>query len=167
MSARTTASRPIGVISDTHGILDRRALAAFSGVERILHAGDIGAAEVLWELRTVAPVTAVLGNMDAGRAFGEDLEGIVQTKLGGHRVTMVHRRHDVPGPILAESDIVVFGHSHRPLVQQVDGVLWVNPGSASQARGAPEGRSVALLELRSDGGASARIIRLSELGEGR
>jgi hypothetical protein len=152
----------IGVISDTHGRLDVRIASALAGADRILHAGDVGAQHVLWELETVAPVTAVLGNTDSASTL-PDLEGLVRLKLDGVRIVMVHDKSDLPGSLVAESDVVVFGHSHRPLVQLLDGVLWLNPGSATSPRGAPQGKSVALLEWGAGREIAARIVSLDDL----
>ena len=162
----SSPGRTVGLISDTHGTLDARVFEAFEGVERILHAGDVGTHQVLWELGAIAPVTAVGGNTDVGRAVGEDLHGFERIEVNGCRIALVHSRRDVPREIVASSDVVVFGHSHRPLVEYVDGVLWVNPGSAAQPRGAAIGRSVSLLELDEGGAPRARIVALSEFGEG-
>jgi putative phosphoesterase len=160
----TTPVYRVGVISDTHGKLDPRVAAAFVGVERILHAGDIGRREVLWELQLIAPVAAVMGNVDERDMLGEELPGIARLEIGGVCVTLVHERSDaaVAGN---PCDVVVFGHSHMPLVQQTDSILWVNPGSASQPRRSKIGRSVAILEIAEGEWPKTRVVPLSEFGE--
>lgn len=121
----------IGVISDTHGLLRPEAEASLAGVEAILHAGDVGAPEVLERLSRIAPVTAVRGNVDAG-PWAEALPERVEVVLAGFRVLMVHDVADAPAN--AEADILVFGHSHRPIVERTGRLLRLNPGSAGPRR---------------------------------
>jgi uncharacterized protein len=146
----------VGVVSDTHGTLPAEVHDAFAGVDRIIHAGDLGAPAVLAELETIAPVTPVAGNVDPG--VGEVLPALQNVRLDGVRVLVVHRPADVPRPLPDGIGVVVTGHTHVPLVERRDGVLWLNPGSASRARSG-HGHSVALLEI-ADGRAEARIIPL-------
>ena len=162
MSRLGSGGRRIGVISDTHGSLDARVARVFAGVDRILHAGDVGAQHVLWELETIAPVTAVLGNTDSALIL-PGLDGLARLTLDGVRIVMAHERQNLSSSIVSESDVVVFGHSHSPLVQVVDGALWLNPGSASSPRGAPLGKSVALLEWDAEFDIAARIVGLDDL----
>src|SRR5947199_7482892 len=119
----------IGLIADTHGYLDPRVPPALKGVDRILHAGDIGSAAVLSALERVAPVTAVAGNNDAKLAqLGLPLR--VDMELEGVKLHLVHRLIDAaPG---SGTRIVVYGHSHKALVAEREGVLWVNPGAAGR-----------------------------------
>src|SRR5213596_156341 len=119
----------IGLIADTHGYLDPRVPPALKGVHLILHAGDIGAEGVLTALARIAPVTAVAGNNDAKLAqLGLPLR--VDVDLGGVRIHLVHRLIDaVPS---ADTRVVVYGHSHKALVAERDGMLWVNPGAAGR-----------------------------------
>jgi len=118
----------VGLISDTHGLLRPEALAFLRGAEHIIHAGDIGTPEILEELRALAPVTAVRGNNDRGRFAPKtanlQVEGVA-----------IHVLHDV-GELRLQPGVrvVVSGHSHKPLVQERDGVLYVNPGSAGPRR---------------------------------
>lgn len=151
----------VGLISDTHGRLDPRVIAVFAeeDVAAILHAGDVGRPDILWELETVAPVTAVLGNNDF-RMPGFELEHIARTTIAGVRFLVVHDFADL-GPIPGDVDIVVCGHSHRPRNEWHGSTLVVNPGSATQRRSMRH-RSVAILEIP-DSGASANF-RLLELG---
>jgi len=124
----------IGLISDTHGLIRREALAALRGAARIIHAGDIGKAEVLAALRTLAPVTAVRGNNDVGPwADAIRTEEVVQ--LNGVRVYVLHDVKTLAlDPGAAKFGVVVSGHSHRPSIEERAGVLYVNPGSAGPRR---------------------------------
>ncbi|MBI1358010.1 MAG: YfcE family phosphodiesterase [Acidobacteria bacterium] len=120
----------IGIIADTHGLLRPEAVAALAGVERILHAGDVGSSDVLVALERIAPVDAVRGNVDYG-PWADALPLRKDVTLGGVRFHLAHIREDArPG----DADVVVFGHSHQPLIEGVDGVLWFNPGSAGPRR---------------------------------
>ena len=150
----------VGAISDTHGHFDERVVAAFEGVEAILHAGDVGSSAILERLREIAPVHAVRGNNDE-RLGGLGLPLRLDVELGGVRVHLVHQRpHARPGP---GTGLVVFGHSHRALVQMVDGVAWVNPGAAGRV-GFHRVLTVARLRLDGDGpeggGVRAEVVEL-------
>ena len=124
----------IGVISDTHGLLRPEALRALGGVERIIHAGDIGAPEVLEGLRALAPVHAVRGNNDRG-AWASALPSRLALELGGVRIEVVHDLKDLElEPLAGRCQLVVSGHSHQPSVNERNGVLFLNPGSAGRRR---------------------------------
>jgi uncharacterized protein len=154
----------VGLISDTHGWLDPRAVTALTsaGVERILHAGDIGAGpDVLWELEAIAPVTAVLGNCDFDIP-GFELERVARVRLGGLRFLVIHDFGDL-GEMPDDVDLVVRGHSHVPGSQWHGRVFVVNPGSASQRRRMPS-CSVAVLTVAEDGEPSFEMIELDEIG---
>lgn len=136
----------IGLISDTHGLLRPEALAALAGCEHILHAGDIGKPEILEALRQVAPLSVVRGNNDEGLAWANELPLAVELQLGGVGLYMVHELAHVPAELAESVQVVITGHSHKPLIEQRDGRLWVNPGSAGPRRfKLPV--SVALLEI--------------------
>jgi len=129
----------IGVISDTHGRVHPRVFELFAGVDHILHAGDIGAEEVLIDLRAIAPVTAVRGNVDELRdCAGYPAEAALT--VGSVRIHVVHRVDPVLERLRSGTwtaphpDVVVFGHSHQGTVERVDGVLLFNPGSAGPRR---------------------------------
>lgn len=156
----------IGVLSDTHGHLDHRVPVAFADVDRVIHAGDICNDRVLMELEALSvPLFAVAGNCDAGLPFAAALPVVSRIELDGVRILVVHDRYDAGVVTPDDTDVVIFGHSHMPLVERRDdGVLWLNPGSAGQARRSPIGRSVALLDIE-DGIASARLLPLSDFGE--
>jgi hypothetical protein len=129
--------RRIGVISDTHGRVHPAVASVFANVDHIVHAGDIGGEHVLEALRALAPVTSVDGNND--RATGEE---IVRVKLGTMRILLTHilPRPQQPAPRVLDSlraapaDVVVFGHSHLPHNEVVDGVRYFNPASSGPRR---------------------------------
>lgn len=150
----------LGVISDTHGLLRPEALRALRGVDHILHAGDIGNADVLAGLRQLAPLTAVCGNNDRGPWVA----GVAQTErvaLGGHAIYLLHDLKDLDiDPAGAGVSIVITGHTHRPVIKRRDGVLFLNPGSAGPRRFALP-VTLALLDLGED--LSVEILPL--LGE--
>ena len=124
----------IGLISDTHGQLRPEALQALSGVEQIIHAGDIGAGEVLEALRALAPVHAVRGNNDRG-AWARKLPVRLALERGGMRIAVLHDLRDLGcEPDARRSQVVISGHSHQPSVIERNGVLFVNPGSAGPRR---------------------------------
>ena len=135
---RMTEILRIGIISDTHGVVHPRIAEVFAGVDAIVHAGDVGGAHVLHALRAIAPVTYVDGNNDDG-ATGE---AILRTDIGGVRILLTHilpRPHQ-PAKRVVQSlreqpaDLVVFGHSHLPHHEVVDGVTYFNPASAGPRR---------------------------------
>lgn len=124
----------IGVISDTHGLLRPAALERLAGSDHIIHAGDIGSPEVIETLRRIAPTTAVRGNIDGGdwaAAYPET----AQIELGGKRIYVLHNLSEIDiVPASHGIDIVISGHTHRPKVETVGGVLYLNPGSAGPRR---------------------------------
>ena len=150
----------IGLISDTHGLMRVEALAALAGVEQILHAGDVGRLSVLRELDGIAPVHAVYGNVD-DPAF--DLPQHLNLTLGGVKVHVSHG-HELGSPTphaLAAAyaaDVLVYGHTHRQLIEVVRGRLVINPGAAGPKRFslAP---SIAILTIV-NGVPSAEIVAL-------
>jgi putative phosphoesterase len=145
----------IGVISDTHGYFDPRVRAAFAGVDAIVHAGDVGGAGVLDALREMAPLHAVYGNNDEklgrlGLRLREDFD------LDRLRVHLVHQLpHARPE---SGTRIVVYGHSHRPVVERREERLYVNPGAAGRV-GFHRLQTVALLTI-DRGEATAAIVEL-------
>ena len=155
----------LGLISDTHGHLDPRVEPAFVGVDAILHAGDVCASRVLHELGALGvPVTAVEGNCDSWEMPHEGLPASARIEVEGVRILVVHDRGDARGAGLAGVDVVVHGHTHRPQVERVAGVLWVNPGSAWKAGKSGIGRSVGLLQVSPGGDVDARIVALDAYG---
>ena len=148
----------VGVISDTHGLLRPEALEALRGSELIIHAGDIGGAEVIEALRRVAPVVAVRGNNDRG-AWAEAFAEYEAVELGGTLVYVLHDLNELNiSPSAAGFRVVVSGHSHKPLAEERRGVLYLNPGSAGPRRFK---LPVTLAHLRLGGGdPGAEIINL-------
>lgn len=150
----------IGLISDTHALLRAEAMAALHGADVILHAGDVGTYAVLRELGTIAPVQAVFGNTD-GPELG--LPSSLALSLGGLRIHVSHG-HELGSPtptnLVAryQADVIVYGHTHRPLVETQGETLVVNPGAAGPRRFNLK-PSVALLRIQ-DGRASTRIVPL-------
>jgi uncharacterized protein len=124
----------IGVISDTHGLLRPEALTPFMGAERIVHAGDIGSPAVLEKLETMAPVVAVRGNNDKA-PWAEALPETLLFEVRGH---IIHVLHDLAqldlSPKAAGVRVVISGHSHKPGIEEHEGVLFLNPGSAGPRR---------------------------------
>jgi uncharacterized protein len=154
----------IGLISDTHGLLRPQVFDIFQGVDRILHAGDIGAPDLLLELQAIAPVTAVWGNTD-GFAIRARTEPIEHLEVSGLRIVLLHgHQHGSPTPeslrrACPASDIIVYGHTHRPRVDLSGASLVVNPGAAGAARfGIPP--SVAILTI--DGEPRVDLIELDQ-----
>jgi uncharacterized protein len=159
----------VGIVADTHGLLRPELPSAFEGVEHVVHGGDVGSVGVLDGLAAIAPVTAVCGNVD-GAELRERLPEVARVELAGVRVLVVHG-HQVGSPTperlvaaYPDADLLVFGHSHRPLVRRVGAVLAVNPGSAGRRRFRdPVG--VALAELR-NGDATAWLVDLGAVAAG-
>ena len=143
-------------MADTHGYIDPRLAAAFDGVDAIVHAGDVGGAHVLEALRAMAPLHAVYGNNDEklgrlGLRLHEDFD------LAGVRFHLVHQLpHARPEPA---AQVVVYGHSHRALVERRDGRLHVNPGAAGRV-GFHRIQTVALLRITDGAEVDARIVEL-------
>jgi putative phosphoesterase len=124
----------IGVISDTHGLLRPQAVAALRGCSAIIHAGDVGRPEILDELRRIAPVFAVRGNVDHG-AWAMKLP---ETEIVEVEDCLLYVLHDLDAldldPPTAGFRAVIAGHSHQPKIETRDGVLYFNPGSAGPRR---------------------------------
>ena len=124
----------IGLISDTHGLMRPEALAALAGVSHIVHAGDIGSAQILTLLRTIAPVTAVRGNNDKG-AWASAIAETEVLEIDGKSIYVLHDLAELDlNPEAAGFRVVVTGHSHKPAISQKGAVLYVNPGSAGPRR---------------------------------
>jgi uncharacterized protein len=124
----------IGIISDTHGLLRPEAVAALKGCDRIIHAGDIGKAEVLDALRELAPLDTIRGNVDSGE-WAVDIPERLDLQLGGLRIHVLHDLKELAlNPADAGIAVVIAGHSHQPKIEQIDNVLYINPGSAGRRR---------------------------------
>jgi uncharacterized protein len=131
MTPRPRRALRIGLVSDTHNLLRPEVLAWLRGSDHILHGGDICGEAVLAALRELAPLTAVRGNNDRG-AWAEGLPHSEMVQFGAVRVHMVHDLKELVRPEGVR--VVVSGHSHKPKVEERDGVLYVNPGSAGPRR---------------------------------
>jgi uncharacterized protein len=140
----------IGVISDTHDLLDPQVLDLFAGVEHILHGGDVGLPWLVLKLEEIAPVTAVLGNTDVGISLREtEVVQLDSRKFLLHHIVNPHAPHDDLAARIAREkpDVVVFGHTHKPFCETINGILYLNPGYAGRQRfNLP--RSLAILETR-------------------
>ncbi len=124
----------VGVIADTHGLLRPEAVTALGRVDAIVHAGDVGAPDVLERLAAIAPVTAVRGNNDRG-PWAETLPAATDLELGGVRLHLLHDLMELDVDLRAAGfAAVISGHSHRPRREERDGVLFFNPGSAGPRR---------------------------------
>jgi putative phosphoesterase len=154
----------VGLISDTHGLVRPEALTALTGVELILHAGDVGGHAVIAALEALAPVRAVFGNTDPM----DGLAASIDVTLEGVRIHVSHG-HELGSPTperLAArypADVIVYGHTHRALLQHVGAALVVNPGAAGPRRFDLQ-PSVALLSLPA---CEVRIVTLAAAGRRR
>ncbi len=159
MSSGSTEVVTIGVISDTHGLLRPEAIAALNGVDHILHAGDVGDADILDKLRAIAPLTAIRGNVDVSGACGA-LPATDAVEVGGRLFYLVHSIEDLDiAPLAAGVAVVVYGHSHRAQIQERQGVMYLNPGSAGPRR---FNLPISLATITVGGGkVDARILELS------
>ena len=140
----------IGVISDTHGLLRPEAEQCLAGVAHIVHAGDIGRLDVIAGLRRIAPVTAIKGNVDTGH-WAARYPDTKMVRFGGRSIYVLHDIHELKlDPISRGVDVVISGHSHRPRIESIHGVLYLNPGSAGPRRfNLPV--TLAILELTKSG----------------
>ena len=131
---RAGKSHRIGVVSDTHGLVRPELLEALSGVEMIIHAGDIGRAQVLEVLRAQAPVVAVRGNMDGG-PWARGLREAEVVEIDRSLLYVLHDAQEIDlDPAAAGFRAVISGHTHRPTLCRRNGVLFLNPGSAGPRR---------------------------------
>lgn len=123
----------IGIISDTHGLLRPEAERGLTGVDHIIHAGDIGRPEIVDALRRIAPVTAIPGNVDSGE-WARDYPDTNLVRLAGKSIYVLHDLKTLKADPGAGIDVIVSGHSHVPKIETVGGVLYLNPGSAGPRR---------------------------------
>lgn len=146
----------VGLISDTHGLLRPEALAALKGSELIIHAGDIGAIEVLEGLRAITRVFAIRGNNDRALWAG-DLPDALALKINGVLCRVIHNVNELKIE-RARAAVVISGHSHKPAMVRRSGVLFINPGSAGPRRFK---LPVTVARLKIAGGAAlAQIVEL-------
>ncbi len=156
----------LGVIADTHGLLRPEVLEVFQSVDHILHAGDVGSPDILDELGTLAPVTAVYGNTD-GWDLRSKLPQVAAVELDGFDIVVTHGDQlGTPTPeklhaAFPRAEILVYGHTHRPLLTLVDVVVTVmNPGGAGPRRfNLPA--SVGILELEAGIPPRGRLVALA------
>jgi len=159
----------LGIISDTHGTLRPEVFEAFAEVDHILHGGDVGKWQLMIELGALAPVTAVYGNTD-GPEIRKRLPQVAMVQLDGFDFVVTHGdQYGSPTPAILHdafpaAEIIVYGHTHKPLLELVDRtVTVVNPGSAGPRRfDLPV--SVAIMELEPGIPPRARIVTLTERG---
>ncbi|WML33811.1 metallophosphoesterase family protein [Clostridium sp. OS1-26] len=124
----------IGVISDTHGLLRHEALEILKGVDMIIHAGDVGDPAMLQKLKEIAPVVAVRGNCDKGE-WAYKLKKTEVIRLGEALIYVIHNINDIDIDLEAAGfNIVISGHSHKPLSMKDNGILFLNPGSIGPRR---------------------------------
>jgi uncharacterized protein len=124
----------VGVISDTHGLLRPEAVAALKGSHVIVHAGDVGRPEVLDRLNDIAPTYAVRGNIDT-EAWAMKLPATEAVKVGSLVLWVLHNASELDlDPVAAKFAAVICGHSHKPSIETLGGVLYLNPGSAGPRR---------------------------------
>jgi putative phosphoesterase len=149
----------IGLISDTHGLLRPEARLFLRGCDHIIHAGDVGKAEILEQLAAIAPVSAVAGNNDTG-PWAASIPQTQSLSLGGVSIFVLHDLKELKLRASHDARVVICGHSHQPVVQRhPSGVLAVNPGSAGPRRfKLPV--TAAELNIRSADDFSARIVSL-------
>jgi putative phosphoesterase len=132
--SRSSAGPVLGVISDTHGLLRPEALAALHGCSLIIHAGDVGSPDILDRLRDLAPTVAVRGNVD-DEPWGTRLPMSQTVDFEGRAIHVVHRIADVDRyPPRGTASAIIYGHSHKPSIEERDGVLFLNPGAAGPRR---------------------------------
>ena len=124
-------SKRIAVLSDTHGLLRPEVLSAISGCDAIIHGGDINKPEIIERLKEIAPVYVVRGNND--KEWAEYIPATLTFQIEGCRFFLVHNKKEVPKD-LTGINAVIFGHSHRYFEENIDGRLWLNPGSCGKRR---------------------------------
>jgi putative phosphoesterase len=140
----------IGIISDTHGSLNRQASDTLAGVDHIIHAGDVGAPDIIDALERIAPVTAVRGNTDGG-CLAQQLPAVNMVTLSGITFYVLHDILTLDlDPVAAGVQVVVSGHTHRAEIKTTDAILYINPGSASQSRNGA-GLSLARIHISRSG----------------
>jgi putative phosphoesterase len=143
----------LGIISDTHGHLHSKIHTLFNGVDEIIHAGDIGKEDILFELQTIAPVTAVSGNMDR-YGVTKSYREFLAPSFAGVQFFIVHdigtpsviKRHLLPFIKKYRPRVVIFGHTHKPYIKYLGDVLYFNPGSARSGRSGSKA-SIGIIEI--------------------
>ena len=150
----TSEHLSIGVIADTHGVLSPAIPPLFAGVSHIIHAGDVGRRPVLRKLAEIAPVTAVSGNADTGK-LATSLPTLARGEVGGVRFLVVHKPKSVKRHLPAAREegirLIVTGHLHEPGFRWEDGILHLNPGTATAPEEGDSQATVAIVTLLPDG----------------
>lgn len=148
----------IGLIADTHNLLRPEALAALQGVDHLIHAGDIGGPHILEQLARIAPLSVVRGNNDQ-EPWADDIPEHLTLSFGAITLYVLHDLKQLEvDPAAQGIDVVIAGHSHKPLHEERNGVLYLNPGSAGPRRfKLPIGVGILHIE---DGRARAELITL-------
>ncbi|MBN9221331.1 MAG: metallophosphoesterase family protein [Mesorhizobium sp.] len=124
----------VGIISDTHSLLRPEAVRSLGGVDYIIHGGDIGSPDVLAALHEIAPITAIKGNVDTAE-WAASYAATASVQLAGKTFYILHDLNTLQiSPAALGIDVVVSGHSHMPKLDTVNGVLYLNPGSAGRRR---------------------------------
>jgi uncharacterized protein len=124
----------VAVISDTHGLIRDEVVNVLVGSNLVIHAGDIGSPDVLEKIRKIAPIVAVRGNVDKGE-WTNKLSWTELVKFDGVNIYVIHDIHQLDIDLQdAGVDIVVSGHSHKPIERRADGIIYINPGSAGPKR---------------------------------
>lgn len=160
----------LGIIADTHGLLRPEVFEVFREVDQIIHAGDIGPVELLTELEAIAPVLAVYGNTD-GFDVRARVPGVIETRIEGLDFVILHGDQvGSPNPeklhaTFPQAEVIIYGHTHRPLLTTVDVVVTVmNPGGAGPRRfDLPA--SVGIMELEAGLPPRARLVPLTGIDE--
>ena len=128
------SSTTLGIISDTHGLLRPEALTALTGCDGVIHAGDLGRLEVYEALCRLAPTVAIRGNVDRG-PWAQKFPETLALSVAGVHIYVLHDLNVLTFDPMAEKvDLVISGHSHRPVFEERAGILYVNPGSAGPRR---------------------------------
>lgn len=140
----------IGVLSDTHGLLRDEVLEKFKNVDLIIHAGDVGDIKILDRLRELAPLVAVRGNVDINKEF-DKLSKTEYIEFGEYNIFVIHNIDEINIDLKSSGiNILIYGHSHIPKRESVEGILYLNPGSIGHKR-FNNPISIATVELNSDG----------------
>ena len=122
----------VGIISDTHGLLREEVINYLKTCDYIVHGGDINTEDVLNKLKDIAPLYVVRGNNDKGE-WAERLPKELYIEIGNIRFYMVHNKKGISSK-LKPIDIIIFGHSHKYFCENIEDILWLNPGSCGKRR---------------------------------
>lgn len=175
---RETCMKPdgttmVGLVSDTHGWLDPALLSVFADAACIVHAGDVGHDRVLGQLEDVAPVIAVKGNID-GPPISQELPLVARHRVAGRTIAVLHIAGSPFRPRRAAlelirdecPDFLIVGHSHIPVIKEVEGTVWINPGAAGR-QGFHNERYAMRLHLHPDGSFGLDRVELGPRGKKR